>query len=184
MEHKPCDENDTPVVRMLRPRRALSFWGSAAGAVLADQVTKLIARAFLHDERPVRLIPGFFDLRLSYNSGAAFGVMPDWAPLFITIGLVAVFAIVRLGRTGAGSRVLAAGLGLLLGGAIGNLIDRLVSRTHEVTDFLSMHVTIGGRTYAWPTFNVADIAIVSGVVLVLFYVYVVGKGSGERRAES
>jgi len=156
------------------------FHGSAAGVVLADQVTKLIARAALHDGRPVTLIPGFFDLKLSYNSGAAFGVMPDWAPLFIIIALVAVFAIVRLGRAGPGSKVFAAGLGLLLGGAVGNLIDRLVSRTHEVTDFLSLHMTIGGRTYAWPTFNVADIAIVVGAVLMFFYVYVVGKRSGDQ----
>ena len=151
------------------------FYGPAAGAILADQLAKLAARGWLNPDQPVRVIPGFFDLKLSYNSGAAFGVMPDWAPLFIITALAAVFAIVRLRKATDGSRVLAMGLGLLMGGAVGNLIDRLLSPGREVTDFLSLHVTISGKTYAWPTFNLADIGIVAGAVMVFFYVYVVEK---------
>ncbi len=157
------------------------LYGPAAVAVVVDQLTKLAARGALEPDRPIRVIPGFFDLRLSYNSGAAFGILPDWAPLFIIVALVAIYAIVRLRTATDGSRPLAIGLGLLMAGAIGNLIDRLLSPAREVTDFLSFHVTIGGKTYSWPTFNVADISIVAGAVLVLFYVYVIEKrrrGSG------
>lgn len=158
------------------------MYGPAAGTVLADQLTKLAARAWLSDQ-PLPIIPGFFDLELSYNRGAAFGLLPDWAPLFVIVALVAVFAIVRLRRATDGSRVLATGLGLLMGGALGNLIDRLASRTGEVTDFLSFHLTTGGKTYAWPTFNVADVGIVAGAAVVFLYIYVIEKRSRDSGGE-
>lgn len=147
---------------------------------MLDQVTKFIARSRLEPGQPVTVIPGFLDLNLTFNSGAAFGVMPSWAPLFVIVALVAIYAIVRLKQARPGSRSLSIGLGLLLGGALGNLVDRLVSPTREVTDFLSLHLSYGGRTYAWPTFNVADIAIVAGAVLVLWHVYVVEKNRALR----
>lgn len=163
--------------------KALWFYGPAAGMVAADQLTKFAARAGLEPDRPVRVIPGFFDLNLSYNTGGAFGVLPDWAPLFIIVALVAVFAIVRLGRATGGSRPLALGLGLLMGGAIGNLIDRLTAPNHKVTDFLSLHVTIGGQRYAWPTFNAADVGIVAGAATVFFCVYVIEKRKRDSESE-
>ena len=165
------------------PRRIVWFYTIAAAVVALDQLTKLAARQYLSFDQPRTVIPGFFDLKLSYNSGAAFGIMPNWAPLFIIAGLVAVFAIVRLRRAGASSPALSVGLGLLLGGAIGNLIDRLASPSGEVTDFLSLHLTLGDRIYAWPTFNVADIAIVCGIAAVFFYVYVIEKRRAERRED-
>ena len=73
----------------------------AAAAVVVDQLTKLAARRLLEYDRPVGVIPGFFDLRLSYNSGGAFGILPSWAPLFIIVALVAIFAIVQLSKAGA-----------------------------------------------------------------------------------
>ena len=151
--------------------------------VAVDQLTKLGARALLDPDRPIRVIPGFFDLKLSYNSGGAFGILPDWAPLFILAALVAVYAIVRLRRTGDGPRTLSIGLGLLMGGAIGNLIDRLSSRFGEVTDFLSFHISISGKTYAWPTFNAADIGIVAGAATMLVYVYVIEKRRRDPHSE-
>ncbi len=167
----------------MRDGRVAWLYAPAAGVVLVDQLTKLAARCWLDPDRPLRVIPGFFDLKLSYNSGAAFGVLPDWAPLFIIMALVAIYAVVRLRRAADGSRVLAAGLGLLMGGAVGNLIDRLTSPAREVTDFLSFHLTISGQTYAWPTFNVADIGIVAGVVMVFSYVYVIEKRRRDSEAE-
>ena len=163
----------------MREGRAAWFYLPAVAAPVVDQLTKSAARRLLEYDRPVGVIPGFFDLRLSYNSGGAFGILPSWAPLFIIIALAAIFAIVKLSKAGAEARSLAVGLGLLLGGAVGNLIDRLFSRAREVTDFLSLHITYGGKTYTWPTFNVADIAIVIGAALVFFYVHVVGKRKGE-----
>ena len=162
-----------------QPRRVVWFYAPAALVVALDQLTKFAARRYLSPDRPGTLIPGFFDLKLSYNSGAAFGIMPNWAPLFIIVGLVAVFAIVRLRGAGARSLVLSAGLGLLLGGAVGNLIDRLASPTGEVTDFLSLYVRLGDRTYVWPTFNIADIAIVGGILAMFLHVYVIEKRRGE-----
>lgn len=160
--------------------KSVLFYAAAASTVVVDQVTKVIARNVLEIDQPVTVIPGFFDLRLSFNPGAAFGVMPNWAPLFIVVALVAIFAIVRLRRSGPDSRALAAGLGLLLGGALGNLIDRLLLPGREVTDFLSLHVRVGGQTHAWPTFNVADIAVVLGAGLLFLHVYILEK----RKVES
>lgn len=163
----------------LRYRTIAWFYGLALGVLLLDQLTKSVARRFLELDRPVNIIPGFFDLRLSFNTGAAFGVLPNWAPLFIIMALVAIYAIVKLGRSGWPSRIPAAGLGLLMGGAAGNLIDRIAWPARGVTDFLSLHIARGGRIYAWPTFNVADIAIVTGAVLLFYHVYMVEK----RRAD-
>lgn len=161
-------------------RAAARFSAVALGLVGLDQISKAAARVCLLPDRPVALIPGFFDLRLDFNSGAAFGILPNWAPLLIIVALAAVFAIVCLNRpNGRGSKVLSTGLALLMGGAVGNLIDRLASwiarSQSEVTDLLSFHVTVGGRTRAWPTFNLADVGIVAGAVLVLVYVYVLEK---------
>ncbi len=153
-------------------RNALWFYVTAAVVVLVDQITKLLARVHLRYDEPVRVIPGFFDLRLSYNPGGAFGLgaVPGWAPLFIIIALVAIFAIVRLRGEGAG-RPLSFGLGMLMGGALGNLIDRVISPEHAVTDFLSFHIRRAGEYLAWPTFNIADAAIVVGAIVALFFVY-------------
>jgi len=147
-----------------------------------DQMTKFLARRFLDYERPVTVIPGFFDLKLSYNRGAAFGLLPDWAPLLILIALIVIYAIVRLRSSFfAGSeirsRAFSIALGLLLGGAAGNLIDRLTSPSRTVTDFLSFYILYRGEKYAWPTFNIADMAIVIGA-LMLFFFYGVGRREG------
>lgn len=144
--------------------------------VVLDHVTKYLARQSLA-ERSVTVIPGFFDLRLAYNKGAAFGILPNWAPLFILVGLVAIYAIVRLRRAGSASKSLSIGLAMMLGGAVGNLIDRIIFRDQGVTDFLDFHIK--SSALSWPTFNLADAAIVIGAILVVFHVYVIEK----RRAE-
>ena len=159
----------------LGSRNTTWFYVLALGVLLLDQITKAVARGVLEFDKSVTVIPGFFDLKLSYNEGAAFGVLPNWAPLFIIVALAAVFAVVKLRSAGPHSRLLSVGLGLLLGGGLGNLVDRLVSPARAVTDFLSFHVAIRGKTYQWPTFNVADAAIVVGAILVLFFVYVIQK---------
>ena len=155
---------------------AIRFYAFAAGSLLLDQVTKAAARMALVTDRPVTVIPGFFDLELHFNKGAAFGLLPKWAPLLILVGLVAVFAIVRLRGAGARSALLSVGLGLLLGGAVGNLFDRLTTALgnsdSRVTDFLSFYITKADKIYAWPTFNLADAAIVMGAALTFYYVFV------------
>ncbi len=140
----------------------------AALVLVLDRCTKWIIahRLSLHDS--IQVIPGFFRIVHAENPGAAFGIFADSpAPwkiamliLFSVIALLVVSALLwrnshRLTTTGVG-------LSLILGGAIGNLWDRIVSR--HVVDFLLFYI---GR-YQWPAFNVADSAIVVGAGLLVF----------------
>ena len=161
-------------------KKNLLFYTLALGVLIVDQATKAIARGMLTEGHSVTVIPGFFDLQLSYNSGAAFGTLPNWAPLFILVALIAIYAIVKLNQASNGSRPLQIGFGLLMGGALGNLLDRLIFSGRGVTDFLSFHIAIGGKTYTWPTFNVADIAIVAGAILTIVNVYILEKWKSDR----
>lgn len=158
---------------ILGSKNSIWFYSTAVAALVIDQLTKLVARAHLIEGRSVHVIPGLLDFRLAYNTGAAFGILPDWAPLFILVGLVTIFAIVRLKRARSQSLSVSIGLGLLLGGAIGNIIDRLVSHGRGVTDFIDITPRVAGNQ--WPTFNFADMAIVVGAIIVLFRVYVIEK---------
>lgn len=163
-------------------RNTIWFYSTAIDVVVIDQVTKYLARQSLAD-RSIPLIPGLLDLRLAFNTGAAFSILPNWAPLFILVGLVAIYAIVKLRRVGGGSLWVSLGLGMLLGGAIGNLVDRIAFAGRGVTDFIDFHVKLKGSAYPWPTFNIADVAIVIGALLVLFHVYVIEKRRSEASDE-
>jgi signal peptidase II len=138
----------------------------ASLVVVVDQVTKwLIVQNFhLHEARPV--IPDFFDLVYVRNKGAAFGILADTAfrvPFLLTTTTIAVIFLVWFYRQFKPHQILARlALSLVLGGAIGNLIDRL--RLGEVVDFIDVH----WYQRHWPAFNVADSAICVGVALLLF----------------
>ena len=141
----------------------------AVGIVLLDQGTKIWADSDLKN-RPgqnITLIDGYLDLHYARNPGAAFSMFKDWSPatrgiFFVVVSLAAVAAMIVLYRRMPDRRPLFEwALGSLIGGAVGNLIDRL--RFNEVIDFLDMH---WGKHH-WPTYNVADIAIVAGIGLVL-----------------
>jgi len=130
-----------------------------------DQATKLWAASTLDYGMPVALLP-FFNLTLVHNPGAAFSFLADaggWQRLFF-IGLSAVVSLVlaawiwRLPRT---ARLLGIALVLVLGGALGNLVDRIAYG--YVIDFIDLHA--GG--WHWPAFNIADSAITCGVILLL-----------------
>jgi signal peptidase II len=135
----------------------------AATVVVADQVTKsLVVASFGRGE--TLPITGFMSLVLAYNSGAAFSFLagaPGWQRwLFATIAVMAsVFLVYMLKRSS--DRVLCAGLALILGGALGNLWDRIA--IGKVVDFLLLHY--GG--WSWPAFNVADSAITVGAALLI-----------------
>jgi signal peptidase II len=137
----------------------------AAVALLADQLTKVWARAALRPrDMPLDVIAGIFDLRYSENTGIAFGLLrnaPHARWFLAVIGLGALGAVwYALRRTAPEARRLAAGLGLVTGGAIGNLFDRVAYG--RVTDFVHW----GYQGHAWPNFNVADAALVVGIVLL------------------
>jgi signal peptidase II len=140
----------------------------ALSVLVLDRYTKwLIAhRLTMHDG--ITVIPGFFRIIHTENPGAAFGIFAD-SPSPWKIVLLIVFSIVALmivsallWKTSQTFTTTGVGLSLILGGAIGNLWDRIVS--HRVVDFLLFYV---GR-YQWPAFNVADSAIVVGACLLVF----------------
>jgi signal peptidase II len=138
------------------------FAWAALGTVVLDLITKLLAEATLLRTPGVSVFGDWFQLRLVYNQGAAFGlhVGPYSRWIFFTVALVAVFVLARMSRTSPiGDRFRQLALGLVAGGAVGNLIDRIRS-PRGVVDFLD----VGVGALRWPTFNVADIAVSCGAI--------------------
>jgi signal peptidase II len=138
------------------------FWAAAVVTVALDLVTKLIAEATLLRTPGISVVGDWFQLRLVYNQGAAFGlhVGPYSRWIFFAVALVAVFVLARMSRSGpVGDRFRQLALGLVAGGAAGNLIDRIRS-SRGVVDFLD----VGIGALRWPTFNVADIAVSCGAI--------------------
>ena len=152
-------------------RRA--FYITALGSLVIDQLSKAVVRHLIGLGDSIEVIPGFFNITLSRNYGMAFGTMSSWAPLIILISLASIYAIVKLRHAREKAAVIALSLGLLLGGAAGNLIDRLAFG--YVTDFLDFYIARDTSALSWPTFNVADIALVAGVLLLFYYVFVIEK---------
>ena len=141
------------------------LWLSAA-IIVADQVTKWLAVKTLIGQPPVIVIPGFFDLTLVYNTGAAFGFLRNaggWQnAFFIAVAMiVAMFLVSMLRRLSSQDIQSAVAFTLILGGAVGNVIDRL--RQGYVVDFV--HWFYGD--WHWPAFNIADSAITIGAVLLV-----------------
>jgi signal peptidase II len=138
----------------------------AAAVIVLDIWTKalVLARIDLHETIPI--IPNFFQLVHVRNTGAAFGIGANASsrlvPLLLNFGAIAVFFVVVVYalRSAVSDRLLQTGLHLILGGAIGNLLDRF--RFGYVVDFLDVYV---GSKH-WPAFNVADSAICIGIALL------------------
>jgi signal peptidase II len=142
------------------PRRL--FIATAIMTVVLDLITKLIAEATLLRTPGIAVVGDWVQLRLVYNPGAAFGlsVGPYSRWIFFVVALVAVFVLARMSRTSsAGDKFRQFALGLVAGGAAGNLIDRVRS-ARGVVDFLD----VGIGALRWPTFNVADIAVSCGAI--------------------
>jgi len=134
--------------------------------IMLDQITKLAADKLLTLHLPVPVIPNFFNLTLAYNKGAAFSFLNDaggWQRWFFTVlamavSVVLIFWIKNLSQR---ERWTAAALALILGGAIGNVIDRIIYG--HVIDFIQWYY---GRFY-WPSFNIADSAITVGATILI-----------------
>ncbi|HTH45640.1 MAG TPA: signal peptidase II [Oxalicibacterium sp.] len=142
----------------------LPWLGIALVVILLDQISKIaITRTFSYGES--HALTSFFNLVLVYNKGAAFSFLASetgWQRyLFTALGIGAALFIVYLLRKHAGQRMFSWALSLVLGGAIGNVIDRVLYG--HVIDFLDFHV----RGWHWPAFNVADSAICVGAVLFI-----------------
>jgi len=145
-------------------RRLTPWLGISLIVILADQLCKIAIRRTLVPDERVHVLP-FFDLTLLFNSGAAFSFLNSqsgWQRWFFTVvGIVAALFIIRLLAKYGGQRTFAFALALILGGALGNVIDR-VAYGH-VTDFLLFN--LGWFGY-FPAFNIADSAITVGVFLL------------------
>lgn len=145
---------------------AITAWLLLALAVLlADQLTKILAvRALALGER-VPVFAGFFDLTLLYNRGAAFSFLASaggWQRwFFIGIGVAAIAFILHLLWRHGSQRLFACGLALILGGAIGNVLDRIWRG--QVVDFILVYY----QSFHWPAFNLADSAITLGAALLI-----------------
>ncbi|EIC21348.1 lipoprotein signal peptidase [Thiorhodovibrio frisius] len=156
------------------PSRAHWLWLSVT-VIALDQLSKWLAERLLPLHEPVALMP-MLNLTLMHNEGAAFSLLADaggwqrWLfagfALLVTIGL-----IIWLLRLDARERLTAAALTLLIGGAIGNLIDRV--RTGRVVDFIDVYY----GDWHWPAFNLADSAITLGVALLLIETLRAGKNT-------
>tara|TARA_R110002095_G_scaffold68332_3_gene58142 strand:- start:3743 stop:4240 length:498 start_codon:yes stop_codon:yes gene_type:complete len=134
--------------------------------LILDQASKQLALAYLEYAQPIALLP-VFDLTLLYNKGAAFSFLAGqdgWQRWFFSLIAVAVsgYLLRWLGNVSRAERLLSIALVLVLGGAIGNLIDRLLFG--HVVDFISLH----WDRYYYPAFNVADSAITVGALLLLW----------------
>jgi signal peptidase II len=143
------------------PIRGFLFLGVAALVVVVDQVTKRLAVERLRGKPSVPVVDDILRLTYVENRGAAFGLLQDQTAFFVLVGIVVIGVIAASYRylPRSGFRLHLA-LGLQLGGAIGNLLDRV--RQGYVVDF----VDFGYRSNWWPVFNVADSAIVVGVALL------------------
>ena len=157
-------EGDSDTSRADRTGALRWLWCSLA-VIVADQATKLAAVALIRPASPIELIPTL-NLVLAYNPGAAFSILGTaggWQRwLFIGLALaICAFIVHWLRGMPRGARWTSLALSLVLGGAIGNVIDRL--RIGAVVDFIDFHV----GDWHWPAFNVADSAICIGAAVLV-----------------
>jgi signal peptidase II len=147
---------------------ALIWLALSALVIVLDQLTKYFAIELLEPYKAQAVIPGFLNWTLAYNAGAAFSFLHDaggWQRWLFTVLAIAVSAVlvIWLRRTDRGEWRTALPLALVIGGALGNLIDRV--RVGHVTDFIEVYY----QQWSWPAFNVADSAISVGAVLLILF---------------
>jgi signal peptidase II len=157
-------------------RRRLLAGAIVVGVVAVDQLTKTWAVAAL-DDGPASIIGDDVELRLSRNTGGAFSLFQGFTPLLAIVAIVLTVLLVRALHRSDDPWIVVA-LALVLGGAIGNLVDRAVRAPGFLRGAVVDFVSVG----SFPTFNVADAAITVGAVLLVLRV-VFGERSEDRRAE-
>lgn len=154
-----------------REVRWLSIFLLAIVVFVIDRLAKATIQFSLAINQSITVIPGILDISHVRNPGAAFGLLRNQTAFFIVVTIVVVVLIIGYARRAARSdRLIRFSLGLQLGGALGNLFDRVVYG--EVIDFIDFKV--------WPSFNVADMAIVTGVGLFALALY---RNEGRSRSE-
>lgn len=156
------------------PLSHIRFWSVVGLGVLADLLSKWYAWEKLQDapEKKLELIQGFLDLKLVYNPGVAFGIELGWWPILFAVVLGIVLVTWLFLASEKNALCYHTGLGLILAGAIGNLVDRL-REPQMVRDFIDFSF--------WPTFNLADAWLCVGVALVGLWM-LRGGASEEKKA--
>ena len=158
-------------------RRALP-WLTAAAVILLDRLSKAAVLRWMVHGSWINVMPGV-TLTHVHNRGIAFSLFADGGPITrVLLQAVIVAAVVIIAwtvyRHGDRGRLTSVALGLILGGALGNLLDRILYGW--VVDFIHLWIRIGGGTYSWPDFNVADSAITVGAALLILHEF---RRSGE-----
>lgn len=151
---------------MSSPRSGLAWLWLAALVLVLDQITKVLVMNRLDPYQEVIALTGFFNLVHVHNTGAAFSLFadqPGWQRgFFLTVAIIASSVILALLARTRGRSLFCAALALILGGAVGNVIDRIFYG--HVIDFLDIYV----GAWHWPAFNVADSAITLGAGLLIW----------------
>jgi signal peptidase II len=146
--------------------------------IILDQFTKAFAFIWLKGEPEVVIIPGFLQLRYVTNTGAAFSMLTGRTTMLSIFSSVIIMVLLIMAvRLRPGELGLRTAIGLILGGAVGNLVDRI--RLHEVIDFIDAHWLYKVH---WPTFNIADTAVCIGMFLYLVAAFRPARESGNEQA--
>ena len=171
MPAESTTSQNTPTAAAATPDRRPILLLISVLVILVDRLTK---NWIVHRIRPgydIPVIPGVFRLSHVLNTGAAFSLMETWPPNAVRIGLItfsvlaAILVFTLMWRTGRALTLTSVALALILGGALGNLYDRI--RFHHVVDFLAVKI----YHYNWPDFNIADSCIVIGACLLLLEIF-------------
>jgi signal peptidase II len=153
-------KNETPLI-MQKKWKIFAF--VVLAVIIGDQVSKQIVSRLMYRGQTISIIPQIFGFTYVQNPNAAFGI-PIGTPIIMMIltsvaTALLIFYFTRLKEKGS---LLYVGLSLIIGGAIGNLIDRF--RMHQVIDFIEL----GFRQYKWPVFNIADSCVTIGIIAILW----------------
>lgn len=147
------------------PKNSLMWLFLSLIILVLDQITKTWVSTHLSFNQPINILP-YFDLRLLHNTGAAWSILADqggWQRWFLSLLaiIVSIVIMIWLTRLDSKQRWLACALALILGGALGNVMDRLIFG--YVVDFIDIYY----QAWHWPAFNIADIGISIGAVMLL-----------------
>ncbi len=162
--------------------RTYVFWLLALITMLVDQTSKAAALELLDRNHPFPIIPHLFELRLEFNRGAAFSLFVGGRWIFVAVSLAAMIFLPvylrNLLQAGERNWLYPIGLGLILGGAVGNALDRLFREQGMVVDFFHAY----WKRHSFPVFNIADSAITVGLgalLLVMFFPEIMTRRSNE-----
>ncbi|OZE97352.1 signal peptidase II [Rhodococcus sp. 15-2388-1-1a] len=172
-------DTDSAVNRLPKPLRTRLLVAIAAVILLFDLVTKIVVVHYVKPGNPISIVGDVVTLRLVRNPGAAFSMATGMTWLLTVVAVAVVIGVIKIGRT-LRSPWWALGLGLVLGGALGNLIDRFFRAPGPFQGHVVDFVSVGW----WPVFNVADSSIVCGAILLVVLSLFGFEPNGERVTKS